>query len=70
MAVASDATATNLPRVIGEGIMGGSVLGGWDLNSLITITIINGSGNLDQMACTFRNKKPAHTLMDFIDLRP
>lgn len=51
--------------ILGQAIMGagGNVMGGRGTYAILKITVISGTGNGEQLQCTFARIKPAHTVI-------
>ncbi len=58
-----ETTISSEPRIMGVARMGRQRMGGFGAFSVVVITVLSGSGNLDQMKCIFSRIKPAHVVI-------
>lgn len=58
-----ETASSNQPRRIGVARMGVERIGGLLSHGLVVVRVISGTGNLDQLQCTFQRIKPAHVVL-------
>lgn len=59
-------SGTSVPRRMGVARMGVERMGGSSGNSVLQVTVISGTGNLDVLQCAFDRVKQAHTVIEWI----